>query len=79
MIYYLIFVLSATIISLKVSVKIKNPPIDKDLALIIYFVAGLMIYLIPFELLKMCKLKELEAYAIILTTLYFFSVFKKEK
>jgi len=79
MIYYLFFILSATIIALKVSLKIQDPPINKDLALIIYFIAGLLIYLIPFELLQMIKFKELEAYSIILTTLYFFSMFKKEK
>ena len=79
MIYYLIFILLAVIISLKVSTKIKNPPIDKDLAIVLYFITGMLIYLLPFELLKLMKFKELEAYSIILTSLYLLSIIKKQK
>ena len=79
MIYYLIFILLGVTIALKIAIKIKNPPIDKDLALVIYFIVAMLIYLIPFELLKMMKFKDLEAYTIIISTLYLLSVIKKQK
>ena len=66
-------------IALRISAKIANPPIDKDLALVIYFIVAILVYIIPFELLLMLKFSKLEAYAIILTTLYFLSMTRKQK
>lgn len=77
MFYYYFFTLSAVLISIKISNKIDDPPIDSRLALAIYFIVALLIYLIPFELLLMLKFSKLEAYAIILTTLYFLSMTRK--
>ena len=79
MFYYYFFTLSAVLISIRISNKINDPPIDSRLALIIYFIVALLIYVIPYELLLMLNFSKLEAYAIILTTLYFLSMTRKQR